>query len=645
MAETLQMLSEHESAKELNTTNPAGYTPSEDEKKTLKLVDELLEKSKRHKKPYSEHWLDWYKMFRGKQWKEQRPSYRHSEVINMIFQSIQGSVPLQTDSRPKISFLPTEPSDMEFSEVLNKVCESDWERHNWLQTLTESIYDSNFYGTGFGSMEIEQGPSGLPKICYESADPFYCFPDPAARDVNEKRSRYFIYAEPVDLSVLKREYPKKAQWVKADLLDSIQDNKVNLDLIKYKSPVDNKTTLEGTSAYELHARDQALKVTCWLLSDEFDENKKETPDPQTGEIKVEYEQRLKYPKGRKIVVASGVVLEDGPNPYEDGKFPYARLVNYLLPREFWGGSEVEQLESPQKIFNKVLSFMLDIMTLTGNPIWVIDNTSGIDTDNMVNRPGLIVEKEPGSTVERQQGLEINPSLFQLVDRVREYFNGVSGNQEVTQGRNPEGVTAMGAITALQEAAQTRLRLKSRHLDAHLQDLGQMYASRVFQAYSAPQVFRLTNNQNASQFFKMHIAPVLDEAGQPVMNEDGAPKRKAIVRGYLQAPDSSMSEDPVAKEFEVRAKFDVRANTGSSLPFAKVEKFAQAKEMFQLGAIDQQALLESSDFPNWEAILARMQAAQAEQQQAQMQAAQDQEMMKAQAKAQAQGMPGAPPNAA
>ena len=48
------------------------YTPTPEEKKTIKLVERLFERAKKHRAQYDQKWLDYYHMFRGKQWKEQR---------------------------------------------------------------------------------------------------------------------------------------------------------------------------------------------------------------------------------------------------------------------------------------------------------------------------------------------------------------------------------------------------------------------------------------------------------------------------------------------------------------------------------------------------------------------------------------------
>ena len=576
------VLSEHEPRNEEKTQEV--YNPTAEERQAIKLVESLFQKAKMARSRYDNRWLDYYKFFRGQQWKETRPSYRHSEVINFVFQSIQSTVPILTDSRPRIEFLPQEPQDIDFALLMNDIVEADWTRYNWLAELTEVIYDGHFYGTGLSSCTWDGDEEhGAGAICFESSDPFHCFPDPEARDVN-KQSRYFIEARPRPLDWVKRRYPEHKEHVKADLIDLTKGSKQDLRKITFRSPSDDRLYLEqeGNPSDSLD-KDKCLVITLWLSEDEtIDENEVTNEDGTK-----EYEQRKRYPRGRKIVVCSGVLLKDDHNPYSDAQIPFQRWQNYVLPREFWGISEVEQLESPQKIFNKLVSFALDVLTLMGNPIWVVSNDADIDTDNLFNRPGLIVEKNPGSEVRREEGVQLQTYVLQLIDRMQQWFNDIAGTQDVSRGATPGSVTAASAISSLQEAALTRVRQKSRNLDAYMQCVGQQYASRVMEFYTAPRVFRLTNNEGASRYFKAAIS-----------------EGKATVQMW----NGEGWDMPV--EMQASAKLDVRVTTGSTLPFAKAEKEQKLLQLFDRGIIDAEEVMRGTDYPNWEAVLQRVQQRQA-----------------------------------
>jgi hypothetical protein len=598
--ETTTMLSEHQSPNP-GTSGPVGYEPSEQEQKAIAMVDKLFQKAKNAKKSYDEKWLENYRMFRGKQWKENRPSYRHSEVLNLIFRAIQSEIPILTDALPRPEFIPQEPNDFELSKILNDVLDSDWTRNNWSYNFTEILYDSHIYGVGFGSLlwdsEAEDGMGGL---SFKSADPFYQFPDPYSKNVNEE-SRYYIEAEPKDIEVLKQKYPEQAQFLKPDVIDINKKDKNISDQVKYKSATDLRTVIEGTSPYDVESKNEALEVCCYVKDMEsVEEETKEMGED--GIEKTMYIKKLKYPEGRKLVLVNGILVENAVNEYDDRKYPYIRLTNYILPREFWGISEIEQLESPQKIFNKLISFTLDVLTLMGNPIWVVGNTSGVDTDNLFNRPGMIVEADDISQVQRQEGVQLQPFVLQMIDRIKGYFDDISGSNDSSRGVRPEGVTAASAIEALQDAAQTRLRQKTRNIDAFMQEFGQMYLSRVFQYYNAPRIFRITDNQNATKYFKFHvdIKDELDPMGMPTGNK----VKVAKVRQFEQGTDGKHYPGQ-EKEFDVRQKFDVKIATGSALPFEKSRVEQQTLSLFDRGIIDAEEVMKNIRYPNAESVMKRM----------------------------------------
>ena len=589
-AEALNMLSEHQ-APIPSALGPIDYNPTDEELKTIKTVDELFNRAKKARKAYDSRWLDYYGMFRGKQWKDARPTYRHSEVINLIFRAIQSEVPIITDTMPMPEFIPAEPGDFELAAILNDVLKSDWSYSKWALALTESIYDMHFYGTGFAYVGYNpDSTDGFGNIVFESSDPFYCYPDPSSTDVNTK-SRYFIYAEPIDVDVLKKEYPDVAQFIKADLIDFSKKEKAQSDVIRYMSPTDNRTTVEGSRGYSLDQKNEALKICAYVNDLEYIEEQMDNPDGSKA-----YVQKMKYPNGRKIVIINGVLCEDGPIDYDDKKFPYIKVNNYILPREFWGISEIEQLESPQKIFNKLVSFSLDVLTLMGSPIWIVDNTSGIDTDNLTNRPGLIVEKEPGSEVRREAGVQLQPFVMQMIGDMKAWFDDISGSNDVSRGVRPEGITAASAITALQSASNQRIRQKTRNLDSFMQDFGQMYISRVFQYYSTPRVFRITDNENVTRYFKFYVDSGTDEFGNT--------SRVAVVRGYKQGVDGKyyLGEE---KRLNAEKRFDVMISTGSGLPFEKARIDQQTFNLFDRGIIDSEEVLKNLKYPNRDSVITRM----------------------------------------
>lgn len=589
------ILSEHEAAPDQPETK--GYDPTPSERKAVKLAKKIFLKAKKARAKYDKNWRQYYDYFRGKQWHGDRPSFRHSEIMNFIFQHIQSQAPLQTDKNPTVSYVAAEPSDMAWAEIMNMTFKADWEKFNWLYQLTEVIYDGYFYGTGGASCLYDPDAlKGKGAITFNSEDVAYFFPDPNARNVNLDAD-YFCYAKPVDTDKLKAQYPKKKEFIKPDLTDLGDLYGENYDAVDTVFGDDTKYVSPGAYDSSDHpdsrlGRGQSLVITCYIHDQEIEECEVEKEDGST-----EYEQRLKYPNGRLIKICGNVLLEDREIGFEDKKFPFLRYQNYMDPRKFWGISEIEQLKSPQDTFNKLVSFSLDVLTFMGNPVWVIPTSSGIDTDGIFNQPGEILEPDDPSGIQRLDGGNLQPWVLQFIDRLKVWFDDISGSQDITRGAAPEGVKAASAIAQLQDAAQTRIRQKMRNLDAFMKDFGYMYLSRATQFYDAPRIFRITNNDNSRQYFKLEIDRTKEN---PV----------AKFSRFEEQPDGSYSMSPTV-EVEAKSDLDIFVETGSSLPFAKFEREQRLFALFDRQIIDAQEVLDGIDYPNKERVLERMaQAAQA-----------------------------------
>lgn len=576
------------SQQEASSKPNAQYNLTPEEQAAVRLVDDLYRKAQSYRSRYDGRWMDFYKFFRGKQWPQNRPSYRNSEVINMVFQLIQQQVAVMTDARPQFGFIATEPEDREFAQILNDLSDFDWDKNNWLAVLVELLYDSKIYGTYWSYMGWDHEANyGIGAPCWESRDPFLMFPDPDARQVGDKHCSYLIEAEYVTTAKLKAKYPHLKDFIAPDMADVFSIERTNISQGSIPYILNDKFYFDGMNKGMTQTTEKTLVKTLFYRDPEVMEE--ECADKPGEKIT-----RMKYPHGRKIVTACNLVLAD--EPLEEGfTFPFQKGVNYVLPREFYGVSEVEQVESPQKIFNKLVSFALDVLVFMGNPIWVVDTEAEVDTDNLFNVPGLVVEKKPGTEVRREEGVQLQPYVLQLIDRMENWFNNLGGSTDVTRGEAPGGVTASSAIEQLLDTGFTRIRLNLRLVDMFLQDVGRSWLNTVLKYRTAPQVYRITNQQGAENYFRMHMA-----------NEDG--KQVAYVTPVDVTVDGRSTEGET-RRYEIKGSFDVKVQTLSGLPFSKEQAEQKAFALFDRGLIDAEEVLKTIDYPNRETVLERLRQAQ------------------------------------
>ena len=591
---------------------------SKEEKDTIQMVEKLFARYKRARMNVDKNWVENYKFFRGKQWKESRPSYRNDDVLNFTHAAIQTIIPIMTDSRPNVETVPENPSDFEFSEIMTQCLRSRWDRDNFSQIVAEAIVDACVYGTAISEQPWNQDlHDGLGDYEFNTVDPLYCYPDPRARDVNDTHGKGFITAIPEDLAEMKAKYPSKAHLLKSDLsdIDLAKTAKLDMDDYRIRSATDNLGLVQGERVQDADQAEQILVLTAWLDDQTMIEEKLMEEDAQGKKKPKGFRMKKKYPNGRKIIIANKVLLEDEENPYIDGKKPFAKLVDYILPREFWGEGEVEQLKGPQQILNKLWGYVMDILSLMGNPVWKNPAGSGVFSESIINKPGLIIDHNDGFEPRRESGADVQPSIFQAFDRMRDVFDKISGVNEVTQGAMPAGASGV-AIESMQEAAQTKIRLKSRNVEAWLNAVGQQMGSRILQFYSVPRIVRLTENENAEKYFKIAI----DE----VVNDTGETERVATVQSFEEVQDEQGNTQMVPnepKQYEIKGNLDVRFTVGTTLPFRKAQRKAQAKELFQLGIYDAEDLLKDLEHPFKEKILEKYSQRQQAAAEAEAQAAQ------------------------
>jgi len=429
-----------------------------------------------NKAPYTKRWSTYQDAYNGDYFKSKNlPEYKSNLVSNYIFSIIETIRPIMLDNNPKFQSMPRQPEGLAFSNDLQEALMYEWDRENMSQKLYKELVNTLVFGTSIFFLPWDSNEKCVHAI---PVNPFNVFPDPLATSIED--AEYIIYASYKNVSQLKRFFPDKT-----DLLSGGN--------INYSELVQDK---------DRNARidNQVLVLEVWTRNYETDEKVK-------GDEK---HYVYKYPNGRVITLCPelGIVLNDKPNPYKDGSFPFVLIKDYDLPDKFWGEGEVTQLLSPQKHMNDLNNAVIDSAKATANMPWIIDKNSGIGYGKITARPGLVIRKNPGSEVRRDQPPSMPLYVVNAIETYKSDIEQISGIYNTLKGDSATGVYTAQGILALQEAGQVRIRLKVKLLEDSLGKVAELWFSRMKQFWKDDKWLRITK-QDGSYDLKMFTKTILE----------------------------------------------------------------------------------------------------------------------------------------
>jgi hypothetical protein len=310
----MAVISEHEQLPQQGSL-PADQ-PQENED-IVKKVNKLLSRSKKHRKRYDTEWHYNYEFVcSGKQWPIDRPRWRFNESVNITWSAIMTEIALQTDGRPKFEFTAQEFGDDAFIDILRDINDSNWEKYKWSQVVQDALFDCKLYHVAHAIVEWNpELESGLGDVDFKILDPFHCYWDPMASDVNKgDKCRWFIYAKPVPTNELKQKYPKLKDKIKPDA-QGLNNKKEwssgpNTTYVNFDPYSPTRLPSSAGAQGDLYGgEDLTILIRCWMRDDTMEELCEESEE--NGEKKEEYVLKKKYPKGRYIEIANNVLLRDG----------------------------------------------------------------------------------------------------------------------------------------------------------------------------------------------------------------------------------------------------------------------------------------------------------------------------------------------
>jgi hypothetical protein len=199
------------------------------------------------------------------------------------------------------------------------------------------------------------------------------------------------------------------------------------------------------------------------------------PEPKTFEdmaiVKTMWEKPTdKYPEGRRVVIANGVLLESGPMPYKHRQYPLVKVGDIEVSGSFWDISTMENLIPIQKGYNRTWSQILENANNMGNIKAVLTKNHGLLKEAYDDTGMEILEVNPGIDVHQLQPAELPAYVQNQLQWYDKAFEDISGQHEM-KNVITAGATSGKALLVVQEQDDTRLAPTKLRLHRALEEVG------------------------------------------------------------------------------------------------------------------------------------------------------------------------------
>lgn len=536
-------------------------------------------------------WIKGYDLAKNKHWRTKN-SAKPLVSANMIGTHRSRTVNVLTNNNPifNVTRFADEQiaSDDQITMVL-RTAENWWREQEQQSIFEDSVLNGETYGCTIEKVifnpELEYG---LGEVETEVLEPFHFGTFPV-RTKDVQKCEAALHFRPMCLREVRRMWPDSADVVKADkeYIAKLQDTRKEMQGGKGKGSEFFgsiagviKHFINDAGAGSGEDEEEVLVVECWV------KDRSETSETTLvlTDDGLPVEEIVSQPKYqgyiRRVICCNGgeVVLEDKGNPsinpelpdelaqqtYLYDKFPFSRAPSNKDNICPWGLADFEQLEGLQAEINKSLSQFTLLKDRASRMKIINPKTSGVPNDHFTNAPGIL---NPTNSME-SQGIrymappEIPADLLEGLRLYKDFFYTVSGSFELENAQTPgRQVVAYKAIAELVEHAKTMEQGKIRNYSRLIRDRGRMYLSHAQNWYTEERF---------------------------ISYEEGDEKIASSVTG---------------QGLIVPAKLTVVS--GSTMPRSDIQKREEALNLFDKGAIDNEALLSALDWDGKKDVLNRM----------------------------------------
>lgn len=477
---------------------------------------------------------------------------------NITNSNVEGKTALLCDQNLAIQVDPREPGDRFFCDKVRALADFIKERNRMYRKI--EVHERRREMTGTGIFKViwdfdKLDGQGLPDI--EPLHPSRLFIDPAITDVyNIQNAQYIIEASNRSIYSASLEYGE-------DIADAIMPN---LD------PVSNVIVNNEEEQY-VHL----LIWTKYKESKDSDVQLRLIEMSGCGVILSDTKKKLKDHKDKK---------NEDLKLFPNSDYPYFLTPDMYRENTIWGKASAELILPISDQIDELDDNILRNARLTGNPMALVGNNSGIDVDKITNEPGQVI---PTNDVNAYKWLT-PPSIPAYISNKRaELMN--NDRQVVTRftdqqiGKSQSGVDTATESMALQNSGNSMIEHKKGLLQETLSEVFEYAIELALLNWDTTMVFRITGENGEDDFTefnpdKLNHIPVLVESDTDYREDYKAKWEKRNPNGDFKTEEDSKNYKYMQVDNETRkVRYDLSVSVGAGLPNNKAYRYNIVRQAY------------------------------------------------------------------
>ena len=490
---------------------------------------------------------------------------------NITNSNVEGKTALLCDQSLAIQVDPREPGDKPFCDQVRTIADFIKDKNKLYRKI--EVHERRREMTGTGIFRVlwdfdKLEGKGLPII--EPIHPSKLFIDPAITDVYDiQEAQYIIEAKAKSIYSAKMQYGDElADCIIANydpienlIQNSEEEQYVHLLIWTRYKDKDDKIKLR---LVEMSADGVILKDTRKELKKEFEKRENELIEKQT--------KLLEEGKAKEASELKAEELELFPN----SRYPYFLTPDMYRENTVWGKASAELILPISDQIDELDDSILRNARLTGNPIPIIETSSGIDAEKVTNTPGQTIVANNINGMKWLQPPNIPQYLIEKrADTINNDKTIVTRFSDQMIGKQQAGIGTATESLALQNSGNSMIEHKKGLLQETLSEVFEYSIELALLNWNTTMIFRIVGEDGQDKFTAFNPEN-LNKV--PVLIESDTEYRNAYKEAHKDAKPEDYEYMQVNNETR-KVMFDLSVSVGAGLPNNRAYRYSIVRQAY------------------------------------------------------------------